>query len=214
MDLRKSNVLQSIANLIITNGSESEPQRTVLSRVGYPPEKLQELKLLAEDADQKNCASRMVKGEQIGCTQRYTLAFSELKQMYRTHRKRAKVLFDRSPELLVQLGCTGRVGSSCADIVASAELLYGGISFDPAIQKALAVLDLGPVTVALAKDQIANVLSLRVESGKCKAETERAFALKKESHTIARRWIETFYKVARIAFAENQSSLIALGIKL
>ncbi len=213
MDFRNGANIQSVASIIVLNGIDYEPVRTVLSRFGYPPERLEELAVLAEDAFTKKNDSDVAMVYQVDCTLRYKQAFTELKKSYRTHRKRAKILFENSSDILVQLGCTGRVGVSCAEIVASAELLYGGIGADATIQKALAVLDLGEREVAAARQLIAKVQQLRVESGKCKAETERARELKKQSHLACQRWITKFIKVARIAFADQPEGLVVLGIR-
>jgi len=87
MDLRNISECLLLGKVIVQNATTTPELLGVLSEFSYTESRFQELAKLVESASDKTNQCASVRAEQVGCTSRYNKAFTELRTLYRSHRK-------------------------------------------------------------------------------------------------------------------------------
>jgi hypothetical protein len=138
----------------------------------------------------------------------------ELKDLYRAHRKKAKVVFRNDPVTLDLLGIGGRQPSSYVKQMEMMKKFYAEISNSEELRTKI-------IRLKVSEDEISQASTLIVETETARAEYLREIG---ESEDMTKQkdaafselddWMSEFYAVAKIALEDHPQLLEALGLSI
>ena len=197
-------------NAIFTN-VETQPQiKTALAEYGYDTAKIAQGKSLAHAAQQAYNHNKKEDAESTATRHTFDTQADNLFAAFSTHRKAAKVAFRRQPQIIKQLGITGREPNAFAPRIEEAVNFYRTISQTPDIAEPLKTFKITEQTIAQAQQQITDTHAARAEYLREKGESQDATKQKDAAFRAIETWLSDFFAVARIALEDNPQLLEAL----
>lgn len=151
-----------------------------------------------QEDDETNEASAKFKAEK-----------AKLDELYRLHRKKAKVTFRKQPETLKRLELLGKAPTAYTNWIESIKKLYNNIT-DQEIQQ-LATIKLTQNEVDEGKNLINAVEAARSEYLREVGESQDATKQKDAAFAKMEDWMRDFYAVAAIALDDKPQMMEALG---
>lgn len=190
--------LNESAVMLTTAKTDAEVQ-AVLAPYGYTPAKIdQGLALLTtlEDEAQDQVEAY---ADQYAATEDFKAAWEAAKAVYKRHLELTRILFEDDTERAVGFMLRGRRERDVAGWLFQARKLYDGLAGDAAAVIALGTLSVTPAQLnaanALVDEVEAKQTTQQEETGEAQAQTKARDSV----YVAARKWIETFRRVAIVA---------------
>ena len=134
-----------------------------------------------------------------------------LELLYKQHRKKAKVIFRKNPEILRQIGIDGKMPAAYVKKIGTIQKFYTEI--DPGILQKLAVLKITDRDITQGRSQLQNVEKARAAYLREIGESQDATKQKDAAFAKMDDWMRDFYAVANIALEDQPQLREALGRK-
>lgn len=198
------------SRIALTNVASQNKIATMMAEFGYDEESLnQGKKLLKEALDAYN----LNKQEDQETTEAYAL-FSQKKEalqnLYRLHRKKAKVIFKKDPMAMTRLGLAEALPRTYLPWMEIIRKFYQE-SQDLELQKQMRRLKVTPEEITKGNTLITETEAARAEYLREKGESQDATKQKDLALTQLDEWIREFFDVAKIALEDNPQLLESLG---
>ena len=214
-----------MANLKQSEASILERNRVALENVKNQP------LIATEMADLGYDATKIFEGEQLLAETRAAFNFNKqeddetteasaqfknqeeiLTKQYKKHRKRAKTIFRKDPELLKRLELLGRVPNAYDHKMQTISKFYTELK-DTALLERLKQLKITEEVVLESQIQIQNVNTARATYLKEVGESQDATQQKNAAFVKMDDWMRDFYDIADIALEDQPQLMEALGRK-
>ncbi|MDR2928433.1 MAG: hypothetical protein LBV41_09600 [Cytophagaceae bacterium] len=194
------------------NNAEAHPIISkALAELGYNAEKLGEGKALYSTT-RKLYDLNMVEDDQaLAAYKLFGNTRNELNILYRTHRKKAKVVFRKDPIMCSRLLISGYFPKAYIKWLEAVKKFYTELSGDETASKALLTLKVLPEELLKANLLIKAVERTRAAYMVEKGESQDATDQKDIAFAKMDDWMHDFYAVARIALEEHPQLIEALG---
>lgn len=215
MNVQKPNTELAMLNwcdLALKNAQKQEEIATMLAEFGYDKAVIEVGKRLCSEANNAYDTNRAETNEQGAAYARFDQKRQTLKKEYSLFRKKAKVVFRKTPLTLSQLAITGEIPTVYVNWIEGVRKFCKVALADQEIINALQPLrvtaeDLN-ATLALCDE----VDSLRAAYLIEKGESQNATKVKDAAFMALDDWMRDFYAVAKIALDEKPQLLEALGV--
>jgi len=195
----------------LENVKEQQEIASTMAEFGYTEEVLAEGEVLYTKTIDAYNNNQSEDDEKLAAYQEFEDAKQNLDQVYRLHRKKAKVVFRKQPEILEKLGVIGRVPNAYLKWLQNIKKFYSNAVGDTEIESKLARLKLTTEDLQEAVGFIAEVEDARATYLREKGESQDATKVKDEAFNNLDDWMGEFYAVAKIALDNNLQLLEALG---
>jgi len=195
----------------LENVKEQQEIASTMAEFGYTEEVLAEGEVLYTKTIDAYNNNQSEDDEKLAAYQEFEDAKQNLDQVYRLHRKKAKVVFRKQPEILEKLGVKGRVPNAYLKWLQNIKKFYSNAVGDTEIESKLARLKLTTEDLQEAVGFIAEVEDARATYLREKGESQDATKVKDEAFNNLDDWMGEFYAVAKIALDNNLQLLEALG---
>ena len=198
------------SRIVLTNTTSQTKIATILAEFGYNEETLNQGKTLYEEALK---AYNFNKQEDLETTEAYALFTQKkeaLQQLYRLHRKKAKVIFKKDPMSLTKLNLSGSLPTAYLSWMETLNTFYQEAQ-NPELQKRMARLKITPEEVNKGAALITETETARAEYLREKGESQDATKQKDQTFAQLDEWMREFFDVAKIALEDNPQLLESLG---
>lgn len=195
----------------LNNASAQPVVAKLMAELGYNAKKIEEGKKLLAATRSAFDSNRTEDDETLAAYASFTAIKEELHEVYRLHRKKAKVVFRKEAVIAENLNITGSMPEAYVKWLEEVKRFYSVALADKAIQAKLAMLKLTPQELNQANTLIAKLESARGEYLKEKGESQEATKIKNDAFEKIDEWMSEFYAVARIALENSPQLLEALG---
>jgi len=136
---------------------------------------------------------------------------SELTNLYRNHRKKAKVAFRNEPVTLDLLAVSGSLSGAYLKWMETVKKFYAEVSNNAEIRTSLARFKVTDEEISQAGTFISEVEMARAEYLREVGESEDTTKQKDAAFTTLDDWMSEFYAVAKIALEDHPQLLESLG---
>lgn len=137
---------------------------------------------------------------------------TELDDLYKTHRKKAKVVFLKDSLTASKLGVTGTLNKAYVAWLDTVTKFHTIAAADVDIQTKLELFKVTLEDINKGVTLIDEVKAARAEYLREKGESEDATKAKDAAFSTLADWMSEFYAVAKIALEDNPQLLEALGV--
>lgn len=182
-----------------------------LNEVGYGKAKLQEGKALLKKAQTAYDANKKEDVEASLAYTRFDGKKKELENEYRAHRKRAKVIFEDNPDILLRLDIHRATPTTYLSWMDSIKQFYTEATTDEAIKTALKTLKVKEDDLLVALGMIPQIEELRKAYLNEKGESQDATKVKDTALKDLDKWMRTFFSIASIALEDNPQLMESLS---
>lgn len=197
--------------IALENATNQTIISSMLSEFGYDKSTITAGKKVFEETRYAYDSNKKETDEASVAYKAFAAASEELFDLYSLHRKKAKVLYRKEPDMLIRLEINGRTPTSYVKLMETVRKFYSEIEASENIQQRLARLKVTTEEIKQAENQIANVNKLRADYLKEKGESQDATKRKDSAFAKMDDWMSEFYAVARIAMEDNPQLLESLG---
>lgn len=193
------------------NATQNPVIKEELETVGYDSAKMAEGQALYDTATSKYAVHEKTENNKKVAYQIYSDKEAELKKLYSTHRKRAKIEFGDQQTILIQLDLTTATPTKYVEWLKVVKVFYSEALASPEIQTGLATLK---VTVEVLTNTQALISPMETSYADYKNAVgiaEEDTKEKNDAFSTLDNWMRKFYKVAAIALEDNPQLLESLG---
>lgn len=201
--------LQLLENyrVVFQNVERVEDIKTELAEYGYDADKIAEGRALYENAQGLFNKNKQETEEEKQAYAKFSSAYSEVAQLYKKHRKVAKVVLLKNEELASAFRIKKAESQVYLQWIDDAETFYKEIKKETVVKERLTLFKL---TDAIANAQLTKMEEVKILRGnyeKEKGESQDATKQKNKAFREIAEWIREFYAVAKIAL-EDQPQLL------
>lgn len=203
----------NLAQVVITNTINSPEILGIVSKFGYTKEKMEEGKLIYNQALEAVNYQTMTAGMQYQATQETQTAMKEAKEAYINLAKIARAVFNNDKSKLAQLGITGPQPKSTAQIISQGYTAFNNALNIPEIKTALSYFGYDEVKL---NNEMQKIVAFDQANQKQELAKGTAQQATKEQETALKNldnWISQYVKIARVALKDKKQLLEQLGIK-
>jgi hypothetical protein len=197
--------------IALENATNQSSIYTILSEFGYDKSALSEGKKVYDETLNAYDSNKKETNEASVVYRNFSAESEALFNAYFLHRKKARVIFRKEPEILIRLGVNGRQRTTYVKLMENVRRFYSEITADEDLQKSLLRLKVTAEEIQQAQEKISTVEQLRADYLKEKGESQDATQQKDEAFSKMDDWMSEFYAVARIAMEDNPQLLESLG---
>ena len=179
---------------------------------GYDAVKIKEGKDLLAACQKEREVSQKEGGGATEAYNEYHKKETEIKELFKKHRKRGRVAFVKDPVAMKILGLSGNLPRAHAKWVDSMRIFYKGLKNKPEL---LAKVARFKITLAVVDANLALIDEMETRLAaykKEKGESEDATSSKDMAFEKIDTWMTEFYANAKIALEDHPQLLEALGI--
>ncbi len=195
------------------SNAKSEPMiKSALNEVGITDEQLSEGDSLYQQAFYLWEENKKEDAETSQASRSYKASYDELENLFKMHREKAKLFFERDPQVLVDLNVKGAFPIQYNAFFDQVHLFYNAIKTNPSLLKKVQPLKITELEVDLALNQLAELKTKRSVLDKEKAESQQMTKSKNSALIALDDWMDNFHKKARVALYDQPQLLEALGI--
>ncbi len=202
------------SNVAIENSFSNPEINQHLTEIGYGAEKREEGRALLNKARQAYDFNKIRNNETSIAHMQFTDEKKVLFDLYRKHRRIAKILFEGNTALCIQLRIdkpASRVYLEWLDLV---KAFYTVLLSDDEAQQSFAAVKILPQELQSTYLLITKVEKLRETHRNAKAESQNATQLKNKSLKELELWMRNFYNYAKIALMDSPQLMECLGKKV
>ncbi|GET23036.1 MULTISPECIES: hypothetical protein [Prolixibacter] len=199
-------------NRVALENAEQQPEiASAMSELGYDATKIAEGKTLLAENQQAYNFNKTEDDETSEAYNSFTANYDAIDEIYRKHRKKAKVIYRKDPLMLAKLNIDGSIPRSYAKWLETVQKFYTEAIADTAIQEKLASLKISLEELNSTQAQIGELKTARANYRREVGESQEATKKKDAAFAKIDDWMSEFYAVARIALEDQPQLLEALG---
>lgn len=203
-------LLHSAQSLFETLATREEIAQE-LAEYTYDAEKIAEGKALFEAAKAQQQANQKETKEEIQAYEKFNKAFGALVETYRTHRKKAKIVFKDEPATLKILALNGSIATRMLSLLEEIGILYSKLDKDNAFKTAVQKMKISPEDITAQLTKLAEAQQLYAQYTTEKGESQQATKDKNQAFAALEKWVRDFYSVAKIALEDKPQLLESVG---
>lgn len=203
-------LLRSAQSLFETLATREEIAQE-LAEYTYDAEKIAEGKVLFEEAKAQQQANQKETKEEIQAYEKFDKAFVALVETYRTHRKKAKIVFKDEPATLKILALNGSIATRVLSLLEEIGIFYTELDKDTAFKTAVQKLKITPEHITQQLVKLDEVRTLYAQYTTEKGESQQATKDKNQAFAELEKWIREFHTIAKIVFEDKPQLLESLG---
>ncbi len=191
---------------------QNQPEiAAAMAELGYDPDTLAKGNALWKTAENIYHLNKTEDDETAEAYAEFARQKAELVNVYRLHRKKAKVIFRKEPLILEKIGIKGRIPQAYIKWLEAIKKFYAVVSTDKEIQKKLTRLKITADEITQTKDKIAHLETARAEYLREKGESQDATKAKDQALANLEDWMSEFYAVAKIALEDHPQLMESLS---
>ena len=141
----------------------------------------------------------------------FDVKWSGLKTLFAMHRKKAKIIFRKEPEILIRLRLVGSLSKTYLPWMEAAKQFYSVLTTDTALQERVAKLKITAEELTQASTDLAELEKSRAEYVREVGESEDSTKQKLSAIDDIKEWMIDFYAIAEIALEDHPQLLESLG---
>ncbi|NHB70368.1 hypothetical protein [Perlabentimonas gracilis] len=197
---------------VAIENAETQPEiASVMAELGYDSAKITEGKNLLAQTRSSYDFNKTEDDETSAASAAFSNKKAELEKVFKTQRKKAKVIFRNDSLTADKLAISGEFPRTYIKWIEAAKKFYSVATTDTAIQAKLARLAITTDSLTAANTLIAEVEAARAEYLKEVGESQDATKTKDAAFAKMDDWMSEFYAVARIGLEDSPQLLEALG---
>ncbi len=182
----------------------------LLEEVGYGNDKLDEGKALLEAATEAYNANIREDQETAISKNQLNEKLDELESLYRSHRRRAKVLFANDNNMMIKLDVHHVIPDSYLALMQTMKLFYAEALSNTQVSEALQSLKVSAEELNKTSAMVAEVEELRLNYLNERGESQGATKTKDQALSNLDKWMRSFYAVAGIVLEGNPQLMESL----
>lgn len=195
----------------LTNVETQPLLATTMAEFGYDTTVIGEGKALLAETRQVFDLNKTEDDETSEAYELFKTLKESLADIYRMHRKKAKVIFRNDPKTLEKLALTGSLSKAYIKWLETVRRFYTVAGKDPQIQAKLLRLKITADDITAATSLIADLEAARGEYLREKGESQETTKAKDAAFEKMDDWMSEFYAVAKIAMEDKPQLLESLG---
>lgn len=203
-------LLHSAQSLFETLESRTEIAQE-LAEYTYDTDKVAEGKALFEKAKAQQQANQKETKEEIQAYDKFGKSFGELVEVYKTHRKKVKIVFKEEPATLKILAVKGTIATRVLTLLEEIEVLYTELDKDSTYKTAVQKMKITPEDISAQLTKLTETKHLYAQYSTEKGESQQATKDKNQAFADLEKWVRDFYSVAKIALEDKPQLLESLG---
>ena len=200
------------SNTAISNAISDSRVNKAISLYGYTAERLQEGKLLLDNAEALSTKQVQKYGDKIGASQAMTVARQKVSAAYVPHVKIARIAMKNNKGAFQALELNGKRKRANAARLAQAKTFYTNAIANESYKTALANYGITEDKLEAALNLIKEAENARANYLKEKGEVQNATAKRNLAIEALDEWMSDFIAIARIALKEQSQLLEILGV--
>ena len=209
---KKIDKLLMNSNTAISNAISDSRVNKAISLYGYTAERLQEGKLLLDNAEALSTKQVQKYGDKIGASQAMTVARQKVSAAYVPHVKIARIAMKNNKGAFQALELNGKRKRANAARLAQAKTFYTNAIANESYKTALANYGITEDKLEAALNLIKEAENARANYLKEKGEVQNATAKRNLAIEALDEWMSDFIAIARIALKEQSQLLEILGV--
>lgn len=150
--------------------------------------------------------------EQNDTSNQYKILYIELQNMFKEHRDKVKLFFEREPEVLVKLGIKGVFPTKYNDFFDKVKQFYSTLQTDETLLVKTTRIKIDAARVDAALVKLNELLSKRSDFDRENAESQDMTQKKNTAIIEIKEQMDEFDSIAKIALYNQPQLLEALGI--
>ncbi|GAA4272677.1 hypothetical protein U6A24_07980 [Aquimarina gracilis] len=182
-----------------------------MAELGYDAHKIREGEQLLADTQKVYDHKKQEDDETTQASANFKSQNQKLDELYKNHRKKAKVIFRKEPEMLKRLNLLGRIPQNYDLKMDVIRKFYSELQQDQQLQQKLETLRVTQKVIDKSIKQVKNVEDKRAEYIKEVGESQDATQQKRMAFAKIDDWMRDFYAVADIALEDQPQLMEALG---
>jgi hypothetical protein len=200
------------ARIATTNASAVPPVLSRLTEFGYNDPKLTQGKSLYAAAVQKVSEATVRLGEHRAATEHLRQCRAKVVCAYQNLAKTARAVFNRDPGALISLGLKGEMPGAQARLLTAANTLFNTSFYTSAMRATLAEHGHSDAKLSQERGKFAELQFATEVQGQCRAAYQQAKEAQRTALRALDEWMARFFKIARVAFAEDPQTLEQFGL--
>ncbi|MBI9064321.1 MAG: hypothetical protein JEZ14_20215 [Marinilabiliaceae bacterium] len=197
--------------IALQNAEEQPVIATSMAEMGYDAPTIATGKSLYNDARQVFKRNKVEDDETKAAYQQFDRTRKALTELYRLHRKKAKIVFKNEPLILNKLAIDKGLPKSYVNWVEVVLKFYNELTADEALRTLMARLKVPDEEIAEGANYVLQLKDDRANYRREVGESEEVTKLKDAAMAEIDSWMSEFYAVARIALEDQPQLLEALG---
>lgn len=193
--------------VLFKNVKKNTQLATELAEYGYDAATIAEGEALYNNFIQKYDTNKAETAQETSAYTAFSLVFETTQNIYKTDRKKAKIVFKNQPDVLKNLHLTKTLSDRNAAVIDTMRLFYETLQNNSDLVTALQRLK---VTTNHINQQIANVNSIQTAYATYvqeKGESQQATQDKNKAFDAVSKWVSEFYSVAKIALEDPTATI-------
>ena len=203
-------MLQSYS-VIFENFKKNEDLAKELAEYGYGIEKMSNGKDLLDKANELYSINIQKKQEETTYSVNYQKIYTEVTQMYSSHRKRAKIIFKNDENILRNLRINGASVRTKSEYTEDIKVFYGTLSHSEELKNKLKQVKVFPEEIEEQLIKINQVKTAYEDYLKYKGESQQSTKDKNKAFDSLDKWVKDFYQIAKLTFEDRPQLLEIFG---
>ena len=203
-------MLQSYS-VIFENFKKNEDLAKELDEYGYGIEKMSNGKALLDKANELYSINIQKKQEETTSSVNYQKIYTEVTQMYSSHRKRAKIIFKNDENILRNLRINGASVRTKSEYTEDIKVFYGTLSHSEELKNKLKQVKVFPEEIEEQLIKINQVKTAYEDYLKYKGESQQSTKDKNKAFDSLDKWVKDFYQIAKLTFEDRPQLLEIFG---
>ncbi len=203
-------MLQSYS-VIFENFKKNEELAKELAEYGYGIEKMSNGKDLLDKANELYSINIQKKQEETTSSVNYQKIYTEVTQMYSSHRKRAKIIFKNDENILRNLRINGASVRTKSEYTEDIKVFYGTLSHSEELKNKLKQVKVFPEEIEEQLIKINQVKTAYEDYLKYKGESQQSTKDKNKAFDSLDKWVKDFYQIAKLTFEDRPQLLEIFG---
>ena len=198
-------------SVIFENFKKNEDLAKELSEYGYGIEKMSNGKDLLDKANELYSINIQKKQEETTSSVNYQKIYTEVTQMYSSHRKRAKIIFKNDENILRNLRINGASVRTKSEYTEDIKVFYGTLSHSEELKNKLKQVKVFPEEIEEQLIKINQVKTAYEDYLKYKGESQQSTKDKNKAFDSLDKWVKDFYQIAKLTFEDRPQLLEIFG---
>ncbi len=200
------------ARTAIENALTTQNILAALQNFGYTQSRLQTGRQLYQALQTAQLAQRAAYGEQIAATAALKTAWNSAREQYMPLLQIARIAFKHDRATATELGLKGDRAKPLTRQLSQAHQFYANALASDTALTGLKAFGITPIKLRTAQKTLQAVEAANLTQEQAKGAAQRATQARNAAMKELRAWLSDFIAIAKIALAQNNQLLEALGI--
>ncbi len=187
---------------------------SLMSEVGIGGEQIDVGKNIVQSASDAYHYNEKENRETLIAHKKFDAKLTDLKTLYRAHRKKSKVIFKEDYELMMKLDLVHAIPKDYLSLMNSIELFYNELNTNETAKNQLLGFKVSQDDISTATALHAEVKTLRKVYLDLRGKSQSATKSKDQAMKKLDKWMRDFFAIAKIAFEDSPQLLESLGKKV